>query len=171
MLRVTLIETDRLRLREFTLDDAPFVLKLVNEPAWLENIGDKSVHSLDDACNYLLQGPIKSYQDNGYGLYLTELKLKGEPVGMCGLVKREFFENPDVGFAFLPQYWGLGFASEAARATLDYAQQHLHINTVLGLTSMGNASSMRVLEKIGLKFDKVVDLPGYDEQSRLFVPR
>lgn len=168
---MTLIETDRLTLREFTLDDAPFILQLVNEPSWLENIGDKNVQSIDDACHYLMQGPMQSYQQNGYGLYLVELKRKETPVGMCGLVKRDFFEDPDVGFAFLPEYWGLGFASEAARGTMKYARETLNIDTVLGITSMDNTSSMRVLEKLGLRFDKLVDLPGYTEQSRLFVPR
>ena len=166
-----MIETDRLILREFTLDDASFVLQLVNEPSWIENIGDKNVHNIADAQDYIVSGPMQSYQDNGYGLYMAELKLKGGPVGMCGLVKRDFFRDPDVGFAFLPEYWGLGFASEAGKATLQYARNQLNIDTVLGITSVDNKGSMRVLEKIGLKYDKMVDLPGYNEQSRLFVPR
>jgi len=166
-----LIETDRLVLREFKLDDAEFVLKLVNEPSWLENIGDKNVHTIADAEGYISTGPLQSYQENGYGLWMAELKLQSVPVGMCGLVKREFFSEPDVGFAFLPEYWGLGFASEAGRATLEYAQNTLNISRVLGITSLDNVGSMRVLEKIGLKYEKLVNLPGYQGQSRLFVPR
>jgi [ribosomal protein S5]-alanine N-acetyltransferase len=168
---MTILETDRLKLRQLTLQDAPFILQLVNEPAWIENIGDKNVHNLQDAENYLLAGPLKSYEENGYGLFLTELKVKGVPVGMCGLVKREFFDTPDIGFAFMREYWGLGFASEAAKATCDYACTQLRINEILGFTSVDNIASMRVLEKIGLKYDKIVELPGYNEPSRLFSSR
>lgn len=168
---MVLIETDRLILRNFSLDDAEFILSLVNEPSWLENIGDKNVHNIHDAQNYIQNGPLKSYQENGYGLYMAELKLRSVPVGVCGLVKREFFIEPDVGFAFLPEYWGLGFASESAKAVLEYAQSELNIERVLGITNIDNRGSMRVLEKIGLRYDKTVNLPGYQEQSRLFVPK
>ncbi|TQV87916.1 GNAT family N-acetyltransferase [Aliikangiella coralliicola] len=167
---MALIETDRLALREFNLDDADFILKLVNEPSWIKNIGDKNVHTIADAQNYLLQGPIKSYQDNGFGLYMAELKLKGTPVGMCGLVKRDGLENPDIGFAMMPEFWGMGLASEAARAVLVHAKETQKIERVLGITSLENSSSMRVLEKAGLKFDKMISLPGYSEPSRLFIP-
>ena len=165
---MTLIETDRLTLRELDLDDAAFILKLVNEPSWLENIGDKNVHSIADAERYLNEGPLKSYQENGFGLYLAELKLKQYPVGLCGLVKRDGLEHPDIGYALLPDFWGAGLASEAARATLEYAQQSLGIDQVLGITSMNNASSIRVLEKIGFRFDKEIALPEHGEPSRLF---
>ena len=161
-------ETDRLILRELDHDDAPFILKLVNEPSWLENIGDKNVHNLEDAQRYLDEGPLKSYQENGFGLYLAELKLKKYPVGLCGLVKREGLDHPDIGYALLPDFWGAGLASEAARATLQYAQDKLGIDQVLGVTSMDNASSMRVLEKIGLRYDREVILPQQDHPSRLF---
>lgn len=165
---MTLIETDRLILRELDLDDAPFILELVNEPSWLENIGDKNVHSIADAQRYLNEGPLKSYQENGFGLYLAELKLKKYPVGLCGLVKREGLEHPDIGYALLPDFWGAGLASEAARATLEYAQGSLGIEQVLGITSMSNASSIRVLEKIGFRYDKEIALPEHGEPSRLF---
>ncbi|MCW8878275.1 MAG: GNAT family N-acetyltransferase [Kangiellaceae bacterium] len=165
---MTLIETDRLILRELDLDDAPFILKLVNEPSWLENIGDKNVNSIADAERYLNEGPLKSYQENGFGLYLAELKLKKYPVGLCGLVKREGLEHPDIGYALMPDFWGAGLASEAARATLEYAQNSLGIAQVLGITSMNNASSIRVLEKIGFRYDKEISLPEQGEPSRLF---
>ena len=168
---MVLIETDRLILREFSLDDAEFVLKLVNEPSWVENIGDKNIHNLKDAESYIQNGPLQSYHQNGYGLYMAELKLKSVPVGICGLVKREFFTEPDVGFAFLPEFWGVGFASESAKAVLEFAKNDLNLERVLGITNLKNTGSMRVLEKIGLKYDKMVDLPGYEEQSRLFIPK
>lgn len=163
-----LFETDRLSLRELELDDAAFILKLVNQPAWLENIGDKNVHSIADAERYLNEGPLKSYQENGFGLYLAALKTKKYPVGLCGLVKRDGLPHPDLGYALLPDFWGAGLASEAARATLDYAQNQLGISEILGVTSMDNASSIRVLEKAGFRFDKEVTLPEHGEPSRLF---
>ncbi|WP_444997061.1 GNAT family N-acetyltransferase [Aliikangiella sp. IMCC44359] len=165
-----LFATDRLCLRELTIEDAPFILKLVNEPSWIENIGDKNVHDIEGAKSYLLQGPIKSYQENGFGLYLIELKKGHTPIGLCGLVKRKEFDSPDIGYALIPEFWGLGLASEAAKATLNYAKQKLNIERVLGLTSLGNAGSIKVLERIGLKYEKTVELPGYNGASRLFVP-
>ncbi len=168
---MTLITTDRLVLREFDLEDASFILELVNDQGWLENIGDKNVHSIEDAEQYLLSGPIRSYQENGYGLYMVELKLTNIAVGMCGLVKRDCFKSPDVGFAFVPEYRGLGFASEAGRSVLKYAKSQLSLNRVIGVTSMNNVGSMKALEKMGMQYDSLVSMPGYDEKSRLFVPR
>lgn len=167
---MTKIETDRLVLREFTPQDAPFVLDLVNEPSWLENIGDKNVHSLKDAENYIKNGPLKSYQEYGFGLYVAELRLKKIPVGMCGLVQRDYLESPDIGFAFLPDYWGAGLATEAAKAVVDYANKDLQINNVLGITNPENIGSMKVLEKVGLRFDKFFELPDSKDTIRLFSP-
>lgn len=161
-------ETDRLILRELDLDDAPFILTLVNQPSWIENIGDKNVHSIEDAERYLNEGPLKSYQENGFGLYCAELKLKKYPIGLCGLVKRDGLDYPDIGYALLPDFWGAGLASEAARATLEHAKSDLGIPQVLGITAMKNASSMRVLEKIGLRYDREIVLPEQTEPSRLF---
>ncbi|WP_196139396.1 GNAT family N-acetyltransferase [Aliikangiella sp. G2MR2-5] len=166
---MVLIETERLKLRELTLDDAAFIQGIVNEPSWLENIGDRNVHSIADAERYLREGPVKSYQEHGFGLYLVELKLKKIPIGMCGLVKREDLDFPDIGYALLPEYWGAGLASEAAAATLEYARNELGLSEILGITSLENASSIRVLEKIGMRYDKEIMLPGYDGPSRLFV--
>lgn len=180
---MNLIETERLTLRQLTLKDAPFIFRLVNEPSWLDNIGDKHIHSIKDAENYIEHGPLKSYRENGFGLYLIELKLaidlrmqassdqtKPTPIGLCGLVKRDELDDPDIGYALVPDYWGTGFASEAAKAIFDYSSISLRIKRVVGITSMDNKSSIRVLTKIGLKFDKLIDLPGYDQQSCLFVP-
>ncbi|MET1254467.1 GNAT family N-acetyltransferase [Aliikangiella maris] len=167
---MALFKTARLIVREFNLEDAPFVFKLVNEPSWIENIGDKNIHNIDDAKNYLLNGPMKSYRENGFGLYLIELKTTGMPIGMCGLVKREGLDCPDVGYALMPEFWGLGLASEAAKATLDFAKEALSIERVLGVTSVENVGSIRVLEKIGLRFDQIIQLPGSEQLSRLFIP-
>jgi len=162
------IETDRLILSELSLDDAEFIMALVNEPGWLENIGDKHVHNLDDARRYLQEGPLKSYQQNGFGLWRMTLKVRKVPIGMCGLIKRDGLEHPDIGYALLSEFWGAGLASEAARATLDFARQQLGLKQVLGITSLNNASSIRVLEKIGMRYDREIHLPEYGEPSRLF---
>ena len=107
---MTIVETERLALRRFEPSDAPFVLRLLNEPSWIEHIGNKGVHTVDDAATYLVAGPIAMYERIGFGLYLVELKESREPIGMCGLIKREALSDVDVGFAFLPEHWGGGFA-------------------------------------------------------------
>src|SRR5580765_5730685 len=113
------LQTERLRLRSFTTGDAPFVLTLLNEPSFLRFIGDKNVRTLEDARQYLLNGPIASYEQNGFGILLVELKDANVPIGMCGLIKREELPEPDIGFAFIPDYWGRGFAFEAATAVMN----------------------------------------------------
>ena len=108
-----ILETERLRLKEFTLEDAAFILQLLNSPGWLKYIGDKQVRTEEQARNYLQQGPIKSYSENGFGLAMVETKTDQNPIGICGLLKRTSLPNPDIGFAFLPLYWGQGLALES----------------------------------------------------------
>src|ERR1700694_1684577 len=117
-------ETERLRLREFAAGDAQFIVELLNSPGWLEFIGDRHIRTEEQAREYLVQGPVKSYQENGFGLSLVETK-DGVPVGMCGLIKRPALEHADIGFAFLPQFMGRGYAFEIASATMDYARNVL----------------------------------------------
>src|ERR1700704_4791358 len=111
---MTILETDRLLLRKLTADDAEFILDLLNQPSFLQFIGDKGVRTLDDARQYILAGPVASYERFGFGLYLTALKESQVSIGICGLIKRETLEDVDVGFAFLPQFWSKGYAFEAA---------------------------------------------------------
>ena len=151
--------TERLTLCEFTTNDAPFILKLVNEPAWLQFIGDKGVRTIEDAIGYILNGPAKSYRDNGFGLWLVSLQQEGTPIGMCGLIKREALENVDIGFAFLPTHGGKGYALEAATATLEYAKVKLGLKRILAITNQDNARSIKLLEKLGLQFEKLITLP------------
>src|SRR5689334_22505860 len=115
-------QTERLLLRQFTVDDAQFILNLLNEPSFLRYIGDKKVRNLEDARQYILNGPIASYERNGFGLLLVELKETHTPLGMCGLLKREELPDADIGFAFLPAYWNKGFAFEASAAVLQDAR-------------------------------------------------
>ena len=113
------LETDRLILRWLSTDDAEFILELLNEPSFLQYIGDKGVRTLEDARNYILNGPVDMYARLGFGLYLTELKERGVPLGICGLLKRDGLEDVDIGFAFLPRFWAKGYAYESA-AVLAY---------------------------------------------------
>ncbi len=165
MLKIT---TERLFLKELNEQHAPFILELVNEPSWIENIGDKKVRTIEDAKGYINKGPAESYRVNGFGLYLVELKTKKIPVGLCGLIKREELNYPDIGYALKPEFWGVGLASEAGIGVLEHAKQKLGITKVLGITSMSNTASIRVLEKIGLKYERLIDMQGYDEPTRLF---
>lgn len=161
------LETERLVLRRLTVDDAPFMLRLVNEPSWLRFIGDRGVRTLDDARRYLLEGPIAMYERLGFGLYATTLrKDDAAPIGICGLVKRDGLDDVDIGFALLPEFWGKGYAREAAAAVMDYAREVVGLRRVVAITSLDNESSARLLEKIGLRFEKMVRLNG--EEVKLF---
>ncbi|NJD32903.1 MAG: GNAT family N-acetyltransferase [Gammaproteobacteria bacterium] len=162
------LETERLSLRLLTEGDAAFMLGLLNEPSFLRNIGDRGVRTEAAARRYLREGAIASYAQHGYGLWLVELKSTGEPIGICGLVKRDYLDDPDVGFAFLPAFWMKGYAAESAAAVKHHAFTALGVTRVLAITSPDNTGSIRVLEKIGLRFDRMIAPPGKDEQVRLF---
>lgn len=153
-----ILETERLDLREFSIDDAEFILTLLNTPAWLEYIGDKNVRTIEDAVNYLEKGPIKSYHENGFGLWLILLKDKSTPIGMCGLVKRESLDDIDIGFALLPEYSKLGYGYEITDATINYATHVLQINKIVAITNSNNIPSIKLLNKLGLQFEKTLTL-------------
>jgi RimJ/RimL family protein N-acetyltransferase len=153
------------------IDDDEFIFELVNEPAFIRNIGDKGVRTLEDARDYILTGPVASYAKFGFGLYLVELAETGAPIGICGLLKRDSLEDVDIGFAFLEKFWGKGFAYESAAAVMEYGRSVLGINRIVAITSPDNEGSIRVLSKLGLRFERMIRLPGSDEDTRLFVPR
>jgi RimJ/RimL family protein N-acetyltransferase len=161
------LETDRLVLRRLTLNDAPFIMELVNEPSFLRYIGDRGVRSLQDARRYLLTGPIASYERFGFGLYLIFLKATGDAVGMCGLLKRDTLPDVDVGFALLPGYWRQGYAAEAAAAVLDYGRTRLGLKRIVAITSPDNVASIALLEKLGLKFEALIRLGDDPREVRL----
>jgi RimJ/RimL family protein N-acetyltransferase len=129
------LETDRLNLRWLSIDDAEFILELLNEPSFLRFIGDKGVRTLDDARDYILNGPVDMYTRLGFGLYLTELKESGVPIGLCGLIKRDGLEDVDIGFAFLPKFWARGYAYESADAVMAYGKTVLGLNRIVAITS------------------------------------
>jgi [ribosomal protein S5]-alanine N-acetyltransferase len=163
------LESNRLILRNLTIDDAAFVLRLLNEPSFHYYIGDKGVRELEDARLYLLSGPLDSYERYGFGLLRVELKETGVPIGLCGLLKRETLPEPDLGFAFFPEYWSSGYATEASAAAIEFGQQTIGLTRILGITSPDNAGSKRVLEKNGFKFAGMKRLTSEDPEVCLFV--
>ncbi|NRF94092.1 GNAT family N-acetyltransferase [Paenibacillus frigoriresistens] len=162
------LETERLILRHQTIEDAAFILELLNDPSWIQYIGDRGVRTIDNARDYILKGALDMYSRLGFGFYLTELKDGGIPIGICGLVKRDFLEDVDVGFAFLPKFWGKGYAFEAASAVMCYAQSVLGLKRIVAITSEDNQASAKLLEKLGLHFESMIRYAGTDEQVSLF---
>ena len=165
---MTVLETERLILRQMTTDDAPFILGLLNEPSFLQNIGDRKVRTLEDARSYILNGPVKSYEKHGFGLYLVAMKETNESIGMCGLIKREGLEDVDIGYALLPKFWSKGYAVEAARATKEYAKDVIGLKRLVAIVDPANEGSIRVLEKIGLRYEKMIRLSADDIELKLF---
>ena len=163
-----ILATERLFLREFNTGDAGFILELLNNPSWIKYIGDKNILDTNDALNYINNGPLKSYQTHGFGLYLVALKATEKPIGMCGLIKRDGLEDVDIGFALMPEYAGNGFAYEIASATLDHAKNKLGIEKVVAITSHDNENSIRLLNKLGLHFKKITRLHAEAEALMLF---
>ena len=156
------IETERLILRRLTLDDAAFIHELVNDPDWLRYIGDKGVRTLDDARGYLGKGPIDMYARLGFGLFRVEQRSDGAVIGLCGLIKRDTLDDVDIGFAFLPAYRAQGYAREAAQATLDYARDALHLGRVVAIVSPNNRDSAKLLEKVGLREERRLEIAERD---------
>lgn len=165
---MTVLETERLSLRQLTVDDAEFILALLNEPSFLRYIGDKKVRNLDDARQYILNGPVGSYERHGFGLNCVELRESQTPIGMCGLLKREELPHPDIGFALLPDFWNKGFAFEAAEAVLKDARERLRIQRILAITSLDNEASINLLQRLGFRFEEVVQLSANSESLKLF---
>lgn len=163
------LATRRLQVRRFTLADAPFILELLNDAAFIHYIGDKGVRTLEEARGYLENGPLASYATFGFGLYLV-VRNDGEvPVGMCGLLKRPTLDAPDIGYAFLPAFTGKGYATEAAAAVLQHERAAHGLQRIVAITSPDNVASQRVLEKAGLYFDSRMVLNEGDPAVDLFV--
>ena len=163
-----IIETERLVLREFDLEDAEFIVELLNSPGWLKFIGDKKVSSLEDARKYLERNLLKSYKTDSFGFWMVELKFISVPIGLCGLIKRETLDDVDIGFAMLPDFAGLGYGYESAKATYDYARDEVGLKRIVGITLENNTPSIKLLEKIGLKYEKMIDGANDAEKLMLF---
>jgi RimJ/RimL family protein N-acetyltransferase len=165
---VSVLETERLTLREATEDDAPFVLELLNSRGFIEGIADRGVRTLEQARDYIRERMVAQYREHGFGMWVATPKDESAPVGLAGLVKRDVLPHVDVGYAFLERAWGRGYAQEAAAAVLRHAREALGLQTVVAITSPDNRASQRVLEKIGLRFVEMIELPGWDEPSAYF---
>jgi RimJ/RimL family protein N-acetyltransferase len=168
---VNILETERLMLRRLAAGDAAFILELLNEPAFLENIGDRGARTLADARRYIAKGPVASYRKFGFGLCLVELKDSGAPIGICGLLKRESLDDVDIGFAFLRKYWSQGYARESAAAVMHYGWTTLRLQRIVAITKPSNHASITLLEKLGLRFEKTVALPDHGGENKLFAAR
>lgn len=164
---VIILETERLSIRELNADtDAAFIFDLLNSPKFIQYIGDRGVRSAEDAANFIEDRYRQSYRDHGYGLYAVELK-DGKKIGMCGFVRRDTLPGPDIGFAFLPEFEGQGYGFESASAMMKYGRSHLGFGEILAITSIENDASIRLLEKLGFKFERLIESPE-GETIRLF---
>lgn len=148
------LNSERLSFRKFDLNDADFIIELLNSPGWLQFIGDRKVRNQAQANQYLEQGPMKSYREHGFGLWMVLLKENEKPVGMCGLLKRDYLEHPDIGFALLPAFVGKGYGQEMARTVLQYAQEQLNLSRICAITLAENSASISVLEHLGMRYEK-----------------
>ena len=164
----TVLATGRLDLRELDGDDAAFMLAMLNDPAFIEHIGDRGVRSLDAARDYVDAGPVASYAQHGFGLYAVIERASGQAIGLCGLLRRPTLDDVDIGFAFLPAFRGLGHAHESAQAVLGHAHAVLGLRRIVAIVAPGNAASARLLERLGFRFERVFRHGDSDEDLRLF---
>lgn len=166
---MTILKTERLLLSHLSFDDCDFIVELLNEPGFQRFIGDKEVRAADDARGYLRKGPIGSYEQHGFGMFLVSNKTDNASLGMCGLVKREGFDAPDVGFAFLQRFCGNGYALESAIAVMDYGKNVLALPRIIAMVDLENVSSIRLVEKLGMTFERMVRMPGESQDIKLYV--
>ena len=162
------LETDRLILRWLEPGDAAFILELLNQPSFLHFIGDRGVGTIEEARKYIRQGPGRSYAEQGFGLYMVELKDDLKPIGMCGLLRRETLEDVDLGFAFLPQFWGQGYAYESTKAVLAHGKADFDLKRIVAVTASDNQAAIRLLEKLGLRFERTIRLTDDQPEVKLF---
>jgi RimJ/RimL family protein N-acetyltransferase len=165
---VKILDTQRLVVRLLHIDDAPFILKLVNEPSWIQFIGDRGIRTIEAARDYIVNGPLAMQKSHGLSLYMTELKAERTPIGICGLIKRDTLEDVDIGFAFLPEYWGKGYAHESAVAVLEYGRNMLGLQRIVAITSPENLRSIKLLESLGLQFEKKLQMHGETRETSLY---
>ena len=156
-------ESARLTFRRLEPGDSGFLIRLLNEPSFIEHIGDRGVRTADDARRYLREGPFAMYEKYGFGLWRVARRTDDEPIGMCGLLKREALPDFDLGYAYLPGYWRQGYAFEAAQATLRDAARRFGLRRVIGVVSPGNTASIRLLEKLGMRFERAFPQDMHDD--------
>ena len=165
---MSIVKTDRLILRKIDTDDAAFMLRLLNDPEFIQYVGDKNARDLESAKTYILEGPVASYHSFGFGLYLVELNDGLTPIGICGILKRDFLDHADLGFALMPEYREAGYAFEAAQATIELARSDLKLPHIVAFTAENNTRSIKLLEKLGMAFDRMIDLPAGGKRVNLY---
>lgn len=165
------LETERLLLRRVTLQDADVMLAIWNDPAFMRHVGDRGIRTLDQARDALAEGVLKLYEDFGYGPFCMILKSSDSAVGICGLFRRENLDHPDIGFAVLPQFCGLGLANEAANAVIKNAREKLGLEVLMAIVAPDNDASVSLIEKLGFCFSRGITMPGEEEQIRLYCLR
>ncbi len=163
-----ILTTDRLTFRCLSPTDAPFILELLNQPSWIRNIGDRGVRTEADAVAYIQNGPMASYERHGFGLWRVELTAERTPIGICGVLKRDYLEETDIGFAYLERFQGQGFGMEGAEATMAYARDTLHLARMLAVVSPDNPGSIRILERLGMTYRRPILLPGDAAEIALY---
>lgn len=164
-----ILETERLVLRELdAVADAPFLLGLLNEPAFLRYVGDRGVRSVDDASEYIRSRILPSYGTNGFGFYVVQLKANGEPVGICGLARRDGMKDVDVGFSTAAPHWQRGYGFEAASALMAHGRAVHGLERIVAVADPENAASVALLQKLGLRFSRMIRLPGQERDTGLF---
>ncbi len=165
---MNVLASDRLVLREMKEVDASFIHRLMNDPAWLRYIGDKGIRSVEDARKYITTGAREMYASYGFGLWLVEFKATAVSIGICGLIKRDSLEDVDLGFAFLPDYRGQGYAFEAAAATIAHGREKFALRRLVAIMSPENYPSGRLLEKLGFQFERMIRLTAESPEIKLF---
>ena len=163
------IRTKRLTLSKFTINDAPFFYNLVNDPDWIKYIGDRNIKTIIDAEEYLKKNIIPSYEKFGFGFYVVRLTEEKTPIGMCGLIKRDWMDYVEIGYAFLTQFRGKGYAIESSIATKKYAKEKLEIDSLAAITDVENEKSGNLLNRLGFKFSKLISYPGEDKKCKLYL--
>jgi len=163
-----LLETERLRTRRIVVDDAPFILELINDPDWHRFIGDRGVRTVEGARDYIVKVPMVMYERTGMGLDLVERKEDGRPIGMCGLIRRDEQPDIDIGFAFLPAYRGHGYAYEAALACRNHGVQALGLKRIVAFTTVDNEASGKLLLRLGFQYEGTIPWGREGDVSTLY---
>ena len=163
-----ILNTERLEMCWLTPDDAPMMLAVWNDPAFIRYVGDRSIRTLDEARAAIETGPLRLYTDFGYGPFRITRRVDGVNFGICGLFRREGLDEPDIGFAVLPDFCGQGFGFEASVAVLDHARDALKLSCVTAIVSPENKPSVGLLEKLGLHYERAIRMPGEDHEVSLY---
>lgn len=166
-----LISSNRLHLSEFSLKDASFFFELVNDPDWIKYIGDRNIKTISDSESYLIDKIIPNYKQFGFGFYVVRLKESNLPIGMCGLIKRDWMSYVEIGYAFLNKHRGKGYAIEASIATKKYAKEEIGISKIAALTDVDNEKSGNLLNRLGLEFERLISYPGEQKKCKLYLEK